>query len=271
MLVFGLGAVANTAIALIDAERAGRVIEAWKPATWEATSAAASLVLLPALLWLCERWPLHADTWRRRLPGYLVASVLWSLLHVAGMVLMRMLVHAALGDRYDFDWVAELPYEYLKDVRTFVSIVFVAHAWRWLWRRLQGEVRLLAKPDEGIPAISADRPERFLVRKLGREFLVAVRDIEWIQAAGNYVNLHLAGRDYPLRSTMAGIEAQLDPARFARIHRSYIVNLDRIASIEPMDSGDARIHLVDGGQLPCSRSYREGLRERTLSAATTAR
>src|SRR3546814_4990152 len=75
-----------------------------------------------------------------------------------------------------------------------------------------------------------------LVRKLGREFLVAASDIEWLQAAGNYVNLRVRGRDYPLRSTIAGIAAQLDPDRFVRIHRSYIVNLDTVASIEPLRS-----------------------------------
>src|SRR3546814_10190700 len=70
-----------------------------------------------------------------------------------------------------------------------------------------------------------ERPERFLVRKLNREFLVAAADIEWLQAAGNYVNLRVRGHDYPLRITIAGIEAKLDPARFARIHRSYVANL----------------------------------------------
>src|SRR3546814_2201523 len=75
-----------------------------------------------------------------------------------------------------------------------------------------------------------ERPERFLVRKLNREFLVAAADIEWLQAAGNYVNLRVRGHDYPLRITIAGIEAKLDTARFARIHRSYVANLDQVAS-----------------------------------------
>lgn len=118
-------------------------------------------------------------------------------------------------------------------------------------------------PDEGPPLEPVERPERFLVRKLGREFLVAASDIEWAQAAGNYVNLRVRGHDYPLRSTIAGIEAKLDPARFARIHRSYIVNLDQVASIEPLDTGDARIHLKDATALPCSRRYRADLRSRT--------
>ncbi|WP_407351654.1 LytTR family DNA-binding domain-containing protein [Luteimonas sp. R10] len=265
VLVFGISAVANTAVTLIDAERYGQVLEAWKPATWEGSSALVSLLLLPPLLWFCERWPLHADTWRRRLPAYLVASLLWSLLHVAGMVLLRMAVYVAMGERYDFDWARELPYEYLKDARTFALIVFLAHSYSWLWRRFQGEVRLLATPDPGIPderAGQGDRPERFLVRKLGREFLVAAGDIEWLQASGNYVNLRMRGHDYPLRSTLSGIESKLDPARFARIHRSYIVNLDQVDSIEPLDSGDARVRMRTGDIVPCSRRYREALRNR---------
>src|SRR3546814_328984 len=108
-------------------------------------------------------------------------------------------------------------------------------------RRLQGVPGLLDAPHDGSATGREARPERCLVRKLGRGFLVAASDIEWLQAAGNYVNLRVRGRDYPLRSTIAGIAAQLDPDRFVRIHRSYIVNLDTVASIEPLDSGDARV------------------------------
>ena len=130
-------------------------------------------------------------------------------------------------------------------------------------RIAKGEASLLAEPDEGPPLEPVDRPERFLIRKLGREFLVAANDIEWLQAAGNYVNLRVRGHDYPLRSTIAGIESRLDPRRFARIHRSYVVARDHVASIEPLDSGDARVHLRDGTVLPCSRRYRQDLRTRT--------
>jgi DNA-binding LytR/AlgR family response regulator len=59
---------------------------------------------------------------------------------------------------------------------------------------------------------------------------------------------------------MQAIEARLDPAKFTRVHRSYIVNLDEVAEIEPTDGGDARIKLKDGSFVPCSRRYREGLR-----------
>lgn len=264
VMVFGISAVANTFVTLIDAERYGHSLPTWQPATWEGSSALVSILLLPPLLWFCERWPLHADTWLRRLPLYLAASVAWSLLHVAGMVLVRMVIYAAMGDRYDFDWRIGLPYEYLKDIRTFASIVFLAHGYRWLWRRLQGEARVPDAPDPGIPQSPdelAGRPERFLVRKLGREFLLAANDVEWLQASGNYVNLRVRGHDYPLRSTLSAIESRLDPARFLRIHRSYIVNLDQVSSIEPLDTGDSRVHLKDGTVLPGSRTYRGALRE----------
>jgi Response regulator of the LytR/AlgR family len=107
-----------------------------------------------------------------------------------------------------------------------------------------------------------ERPERFLVRKLGRDFLVNAREIEWLQASGNYVNLHVRGRDYPLRTTMAAIKDRLDPVRFVRVHRSYFVNLDYLAEIEPLETGDARLILRDGARVPCSRRYRTPLRER---------
>ena len=271
VVAFTIPAVANTLVALMDAQRDGHVLPAWQPALWEGSSALVSLLLLPALLALCSRFPLHADTWRRRLPAYVLASVAWSMLHVVGMVLLRKAGYALVGEHYAIDdWARRFVYEYLKDGRTFALIVTVDHGYRWFWRRLQGEARLLDPPEDVPAAAPVERPERFLVRKLDREFLVAAAEVEWLRAAGNYVDLHVRGRAYPLRSTMAAIEAQLDPARFARIHRSYMVNLDRIASIEPLDSGDARVHLHDGTVLPCSRSHREALRARIAPAKPPA-
>jgi len=114
-----------------------------------------------------------------------------------------------------------------------------------------------------------ERPERFLVRKLGKEFLINAREIEWLQASGNYVNLHVRGRDYPLRATMASIEEKLDPARFVRVQRSYFINLDYLAEIEPLETGDARLTMQGGMKIPCSRRYRAQLRERFGEAGRT--
>lgn len=263
-----LNGSANAITALIEVRRMWPGIEAWKPVVWEASSGLLMLALVPAVVVFSRRFPLHWDTWRRHLPWHLLASVAFSLVHVSGMVALRKLAYASQGMTYDFGPLpVELLYEYLKDVRSYGGMVAIIEAYRWLLRRLHGEARLLGAPDEGEPLEPVDRPERFLVHKLGREFLVAASDVEWAQAAGNYVNLRVRGHDYPLRSTMTGIEGRLDQARFVRIHRSYIVNLDHVGSIEPLDAGDARVHLKDGTSLPCSRRYRESLRERVGAAS----
>lgn len=263
LVSIGLSAAGGSYAKWADRHRDGLPIDWWEPALWSWSSALLALALVPAVLWFTRRWPLHLDTWRRNLAWYLPASVAWSLLHVFGMVGLRKLVYAARGSIYDFgNWPSELLYEYSKDVRTFIGIVVLIHGYRLLVRLMQGEASLLGVPDSGLPVEPVDRPERFLVRKLGREFLIATADIECLQASGNYVNLHVAGRDYPLRSTIAAIWAKLDPGRFARVHRSYIVNLERVASIEPLESGDARVHLDDGTVIPCSRRYRRALRAR---------
>jgi len=256
-----IGAVANSATALMDVRRAGLDFEAWEPVVWEWSSHLMVLALVPALVWWTRRNPLHVDTWRRALAGHLLGSVVWSVLHVAGMVAMRKLAYSAQGDQYDFSpWPREFAYEYLKDIRSYAGAVLLIEGYRLLLRRLQGEARLLDAPDDAPALEPVDRPERFLVRKLGAEFLVAAGDIESLQASGNYVNLHVRGREYPLRTTMAAIEARLDPSRFRRVHRSVIVNLDQVERIVPLDTGDARIVMRDGRELPCSRRYRDTLR-----------
>ena len=258
-----LSAIGNSLTANMDVSRLALDFASWQPVAWEASSAIASLALVPAVVWFTKRWPLHLDNWRRMLPAHLLTSVVWSALHVVGMVAIRKAVYASQGQHYDFGtWWWEFGYEYLKDIRSYAGVVVTIEAYRLILRRWQGEASLLDVPDDGLPVESVDRPERFLVRKLGREFLVAANDIEWMQASGNYVNLRVRGHDYPLRSTIAGIEAKLDPDRFVRIQRSYIVNLDQVGSIEPLDTGDARIHMRDGSNLPCSRTYRGGLRQR---------
>ncbi len=259
--LYAVNAIAGSITALMDVRRAELGFAAWQPAVWESSSALVALTLVPAVVWFSRRVPVHFDTWRRALPLHLVGSVVWSLLHVGGMVAMRKLVYATQGESYDFSpWLREFGYEYLKDMRSYASVVIVIEGYRLLVRRLQGEASLLVAPDDAPAVEPVDRPERFLVRKLGKEFLVAAHEIEWLQAQANYVNLHVRGRDYPLRTTMAVIETRLDPARFVRVHRSYIVNLDCIDRIEPLDTGDARIVLRDEATIPCSRRYRDALR-----------
>jgi two-component system LytT family response regulator len=101
--------------------------------------------------------------------------------------------------------------------------------------------------------------ERIAVKSLGRVVFLKVEDIEWIEAAGNYVNLHVGSHAHLLRETMNGIETQLDPGKYARIHRSTIVNIERIKELSPLFHGDYSVTLTNGTRLTLSRSYRERL------------
>ena len=266
-----LGAGVNSIVAQMDLDRRQLHFAWWEPVTWEFSSALALLALLPALFAFERRFPMRLDTWRRAIPWHLLAAAVYSVLHVLGMVGLRHLVYAAAGSEYDFGyWPRELFYEYLKDGRTYAMFLVIVYFYRLLLLRLQGEVRLLSKPDTGPPVEAVERPERFLVRKVGTEFLVAAREIEWLEAAENYVNLHVRGRVYPLRSTMTAIQERLDPQRFVRVHRSHIVNLEFLVQIEPLDTGDARLLLKDGTRIPCSRRYRSALRCEGRAAAVAS-
>ena len=258
---FLFAATVNSVIVLMDVSRAGLGFASWEPVVWEWSSNLVLLALVPAVLVFERRFPLHFGSLRRNLGWHVLASLVFSVAHVLAMVGLRKLAYIAQGGNYDFGpWPRELAYEYLKDSRTYAGILVTVLFYRFLLLRLQGEARLLEEPDEGPPVEPVDRPERFLVRKLGKEFLVAARDIEWLQASGNYVNLHVRGHDYPLRITMSAIEPRLDPLRFIRVHRSYMVNLDRVEEIQPQESGDARLLMRDGSRIPCSRRYRPALR-----------
>ena len=104
--------------------------------------------------------------------------------------------------------------------------------------------------------------ERVLVKSDGRIRLVPVETIEWIEAADNYVRLHAAGQRHLVRETIASLESRLDPRRFARIHRSAMVNLSQIRELQPTFNGEYSVVLASGAKLTLSRTYRDAVRER---------
>ena len=261
---------ASVVVAQMDVRSSGRDVAFWQVLSWELSSHLTLLALVPAVMAFERRFPLEFDSLGRHLPWHLLGSVVFSLAHVAGMVLLRKAAYAvADAAPYSFgNWLVQWPYEYMKDVRAYLLIVLGVRAYRLFMLRLQGEARVLdppegaAEPGPAEPPGSSEsppRPDRFLVRKLRREFLIAASDIDWLQAQGNYVGLRVNGHDYLLRATLTDFLTQLDPARYARVHRSYAVHLDRIREIEPLEGGDARLHMRDGSHVPCSRRYRANL------------
>lgn len=102
---------------------------------------------------------------------------------------------------------------------------------------------------------------RFVVRTGSKLSFVRVSDVDWIDAADNYARLHVSGREHLVRETLKSIETQLDPEIFVRVHRSLIINLDCIESVEPAFHGEYLVTMKDGAKLTTSRSYSERLRK----------
>ena len=108
----------------------------------------------------------------------------------------------------------------------------------------------------------ASSTERLVVKSGGRyASFVRIEDIDWIEAAANYVRLHVGKEVHLLRESMNGLDSKLDPRRFVRIHRSTIVNIERIRELQPAFHGDYAIVLRDGTELTMSRGCRDNLEQ----------
>jgi two-component system LytT family response regulator len=101
---------------------------------------------------------------------------------------------------------------------------------------------------------------RFPVKSRGEIYFVRAEDIDWIDAEGNYVALHAAGRTHLVRETIKSVESRLDPSKFVRVHRSAIINVDRLKKLQPYFHGEYVVTLHDGTTLTSSRTYSERLR-----------
>jgi two-component system LytT family response regulator len=102
-------------------------------------------------------------------------------------------------------------------------------------------------------------PDRLAVKHEGRITFVRIDDIDWVEAADNYVQLHVGNERHALRETMNALEARLSGRRFLRINRSTIVNIDRIRELQPLFHGEYAVILRNGTRLTLSRGYRDKL------------
>jgi len=110
---------------------------------------------------------------------------------------------------------------------------------------------------------AADSPlDRLVVKSGGSTRFVRVADIDWIEAAGVYANLHIGGKELLYRAALNELVERLDPVRFVRVHRSVIVNIDSILQLEPISHGEFEMILKDGSRSRISRTYRRQLEKR---------
>ncbi len=269
-LVWGTVLLISTALqtftVLDDAHAMGRPMALSQALLQEATSHAMWAVLLFPIYWLHRRYSIqHAPI---NIVVHLVATIPVSLAHVLGMVGLRYAVAALLGLSYRYDFTLDhLVYEYRKDLMTYLIFSAAYVALGLLFARLdeKRQPAPTAVADAAGSETAAPRPApltRFAVRKRDREVLISADEIGWIEAAGNYAILHVGGEKHEIRSSLARLESELDPASFVRVHKSAIVNLAQVREVEPWISGDWRLRLQDGTQVPLSRRYRARFEEK---------
>jgi two-component system LytT family response regulator len=117
-------------------------------------------------------------------------------------------------------------------------------------------MQLLSHIKSGNPAAPADSPDRLVIKAKGRVIFLDLDEIDWVEAAANYVRLNVGKESYLLRETISRTSERLNPDHFIRIHRSTIVNARKIKELIPVNSGEYVVVLKNGKELSCSRGYR---------------
>ncbi|WP_178130578.1 LytTR family DNA-binding domain-containing protein [Reyranella sp. CPCC 100927] len=265
--VIVLVAITVIAVATVhaDALRHGRSMTLAWAILLEGSSHLMIGAMVPALYWFHRRFP--PVPLGRNLLAHAAITVPFSLVHVLGMFALRWAIAPLLGRTYSIQLDLDtLFYEYRKDAITYLILSTVLVALRYVFAEKPAAAATdatiadvpAAEPpaDDPPPGSPAGRLERFAVRRKDKEILVSAQDIAWIEAAGNYAILHVGGETYDIRSSLSRLEAELDPSRFVRVHKSYIVNVERVREVEPWISGDSRLKLDDGAVVSLSRRYR---------------
>lgn len=139
------------------------------------------------------------------------------------------------------------------------------------WRRQQPAAQEFGVPETEGDGSSEPNPRQVQPRRLdhllvdvrGRQVMVSPSDIEWIEAAGNYARLHLGSDSFLYRTSLARLVRSLGPSGFVRVHKSALVNLQAVHTIDSLSSGDAILHLRSGAEVRMSRRYTALFHERT--------
>lgn len=230
---------------LSDMRGAGSDVPAWMIAVDEATSLMAWLVCMMVIWRLVAKvrpprfgWPVTALI-------HTAATIPVSLLHVGLMVLLREGAYALGGVDYVFAgdglW-QEILYEYRKDAPVYLLLAVAFAGIQWAT----------------CPVEAPEEAKVLIIQDGTRRIRLPHSQVDRVEAAGNYVEIHAGGEVHLHRATMAAIAAELGSA-FARIHRSRLVRRDTIRATEALPSGDFTLTLADGTQLRGSRRYRDAI------------
>ena len=265
-----LNAVVASVSVATDLVRRGVTFRPAEPWIWELSSAAALLIWLWPLLRADDALRARVQSVAARLGVRVLASVVYSALHVATMVALRHLVYAIAGWTYRFGpWFDSFVYEYRKDALTFALILVIAAGWRAYQARMEPPPPAAEPPaaaSTAAAAASTPVAPTFLVRTPGGDVLVRTPEIDWVEAQGNYVALHVQGKVMLMRQTLAELEAQLADHGFIRTHRGALVNGERMQAIITRAGSELGVRLTNGEIAPLSESRRAGVVQRVVGA-----
>lgn len=210
----------------------------------QVTSAVAALIMILFVIRWLKLFPLKRAAWAQAIIGHTVGSIIFAFGHYALIVALRIPWYAINDHTYVWrdPFVANLIVEYQKDIKIYFGIVVIATAYQ-----MYRHSRSAATP---LPA------NRLLVQTGSSDSVLRFEQIDYLEAARNYVAVHADGREYVIRDTMANVMGRLSGGPFARTHRSFIVNVDKVKDIRLVDSKQ-RIFLHSGDDVPLSRSYRD--------------
>lgn len=207
----------------------------------------------PPLLSLTRRFPLRgAATLRHALIRLMGVTSIALVLIVASCFL------AAWGFRGE--WLPSHDALQEQLVGNWLLLIFALAALDTAAHLMQSRFAASLEPPATVPV--QRYPTKVSVKTRGRQSFVDLGDVDWIEAQGNYVALHVGTGVHLVRSALGDFEATLDPARFLRVHRRAIVAIQRIRELQPLTNGDARLIMSNGGELRASRRYRALIGER---------
>ncbi|WP_157971369.1 LytTR family DNA-binding domain-containing protein [Dyella sp. C9] len=217
----------------------------------------------PALLWWSERFPLTAlRPWR---------NLLMQALGVVGLALGLSVLSCILAAwAFYRSWLPTAHELYWQVTDNGVLLAYALGA-QVVAARLLGR---RYPTDAGTPAthrpVTAGPLTHVTTKMRGRQILVAMNQVDWIETQGNYLALHTGQNTYLIRQTITAFEAQLDSRQFVRVHRRALVCIERIQDLKSLTNGDAELRLRSGQTVRVSRLYRKQLATRMELAKTSA-
>lgn len=249
-LFFAAPTTINAFSVLSDAARRGWAVRVWEPFVWEYTSLLASLVaVIPFTRLMVLGW--RARPRWRWIFLWGAAPVLYSIGHIAIMVIARQGIYVWLGGEYDFgDWRVQGFYEVRKDAVTCMTMVALVAAVQ--------TIRDLVRATPAAPTRA--QPALLVYALAGRTVRLAPEELIHIRACDHYVEIVSDRGSHLVRRSLADLERALQGTSVRRTHRSWLVNLDRVLQTDPTPSGDWALTLPGGAIAPLGRRRRSVLR-----------